>query len=242
MRRPLTLLFAFTLLALPMACGDDDGDDGGSGGATPTGGKDGTGGSTGGKASTGGSGGASTGGRASTGGAGGEAPSPEGGSAGDGTIPTDGGTAGEPAIEGGSAGQAAGAGGSSGGAPPSEGGSAGTPTTPTDGGTAGEGAGGEGGAPVMDLAYYQDLVCAKEPNGVACATDCEGSWALFRNCPGKEDEESPELVALARCYSEQPDDDFNCDSEGRIGLGSSECFTELCHWDAWCNDIAPECE
>jgi hypothetical protein len=231
MRKHFSLALALTLCALPIACGDDDGDDGGGAGGSTGGGtaKGGGVGTTGGKAG-GGTGGKAAGG--TTGGAG----------------TAKGGSAGEPGSNGGEPGTTGGSGGAGGEGESPTSGAGGEPTSagaggggpgPTDGGAAGEsGEGGAGGAPELTQADYEEIVCNKQPGGDSCNERCEESFSLFKGCPPGD--ESPQLLALFKCFAEAPDDDFAC-TDGQIGLQSG-CLLEACEWDAWCNDTTPECE
>jgi hypothetical protein len=241
MKRPLALMFAFTLLALPIACGDDDDEDpdGGTGGAT-TGGSTAKGGSTtGGKASggtagkaSGGTAGKASGGTAgtpTTAGAGGV--DGEGGEAGGGPIPEGGVAGAAPTPEGGAGGAAGG------GTVPPEGGTAGATDPPSEGGTAGAGEepseGGTAGAAEPTAEELMDIICAKTPGGDECTEPSsgacvEGLVSVFRNgsedcADGWEDES----LAVLNCAAVADDDELICGGNG-VEVPVEVCLVEQC--------------
>ena len=239
MTRPLSLMFAFTLLALPIACGDDDGgDDDETGGSPATGGTTAKGGSGG---TTGGSAGKATGG--STGGSKAAAGAGAGGEAGNGIIDPTGGTAGAGGVGGVSA-ETGGSGGAAGdpGATP-EGGTAGA-VEPADGGGAGA-----GGAAELTEDELVAAICSKEPDGDACSEteQCTSFADDFVGDVCTDDLEGVGMALLA-CWAATDDDEFSC-SDNVLQFPPAEdgepCLAEFCEMATQCTgateDDLPVC-
>lgn len=228
--KPFAVILFAGLLALPIACGDDDGGgstdamEGGEGGSSAGTGGMAKGGSSG-KGGTAGKGGSGTGG--STAGSGG---GDQGGAGAGGSEPTDGGTGGTGPDQGGAG---AGPGGSGGVGPGGTGGTGGTGDA-GGGGVGGDaggqggdgGQGGGGGEPVptkADVDALWDSVCSKEPGGVACASydTCRDEQA-FNDLPVYEEapECIPEYYAFVKCMDERPLTDFVCE-QGELSIADA---------------------
>jgi hypothetical protein len=202
MGKPLALALSALLLALPLACGDDDDDTGGTGGKAGSAGKGGSGGNaptggTAGKGSGGTAGAKSTGGTVSTGGAGGaDAGEGQGGAVPPGGAGGDGGTG---AVSGE-------AGSGTGGALGGQGGEAGSMA----------GSGGEGGSADLgaQFATAAALLCAKADT-LDCPNEatCEIYWT--------NGYEKPECVETFRAYIDcaagEATSGLQCDAAGNAG-------------------------
>ena len=224
MKRPLALMFAFTMLALPIACGDDDDEDsdGGTGGAA-TGGSTAKGGSTTGGKAAGGTAGKATGGTPTMAGGGGDTgeagagPAPEGGTAGAGTEPSEGGAAG-------------------GGTVPAEGGTAGATDPPSEGGTAGAG----------ELTFEDAVaaICAKEPGGDPCEVTegCDVSKTTEWGggiCGDGVDADAEGLAAVI-CLAAADADSFICSDTAGITPSFDICTAEQCAYYIKCLELSEE--
>jgi hypothetical protein len=247
-------MFAFTMLALPIACGDDDDEDpdGGTGGAT-TGGSMAKGGSTtGGKASggtagkaTGGTAGKASGGTPTMAGAGGDD-----GEAGAGPTPEGGVAGAAPTPEGGAGGAAGG------GTVPPEGGTAGATDPPSEGGTAGAGTepseGGAAGAAEPTAEELMATICAKTPGGDEC--DDEGCIESMNGgywdepsvgCATAADEWRDEAMTVLGCIAAADDDELIC-LPPIFPDPATTCVEEHCRfWFACYGEAdvdAPECD
>jgi len=237
MGKPFTVALAFALLALPLACGDDDdstgatgGKGGSTGGSTAKGGSGGT--ATGGSSAKGGTGGTATGGSPAKGGTGGTATGGTAtGGATTGGSTAKGGTGGTPVETGGSGGATGGGGGEeTGGTEPIGGGGAGGGGGVAGGGggeeTGGGGDGGSGGsAPDLDARVRElhDEICAKTPDGTnPCPNDPSCPADLYdvglpppsppAGCLAKS-------VTLLECVAEQPNSAFECAPDGWLDIG-----------------------
>lgn len=202
--KPFALFLLTGLLALPLACGDDDDNvaTGGKGGTAGTGGnKGGTGGgtgATGGTRPTGGSG--NTGGTRPTGGTGG-------------TRPTGG-------SDTGGGGGAVGGGGTDGGAGAVGGDDQG-----------GAGAGGGGNVTDTQIDALKTSICTKPVMAGEPCTDVGGNCMIYMNgfdSLATTDECKSLFVDYLECANDRPLDDFSCDDNGlNHNTADTNCATEL---------------
>jgi len=261
MGKPFTVALAFALLALPLACGDDDdstgatgGKGGSTGGSTAKGGTGGT--TTGGSTAKGGTGGTTTtGGSPAKGGTGGTATGGTAtGGASTGGSTAKGGTGGTPVETGGSGGVSGGGGEETGGTGPIVGGGGGAGGDA--GGVGGGGAGGDGGSgggvpdPRATLATLIHVVCTKEPLG-------QGGASGSGMCPDDTEEDCasylggafPPLIAPAspdcldatvdvfECAAAQDDSEYTC-LDGFLNVDdliACECNTERVAYSTACD-------
>jgi hypothetical protein len=259
MGKPFTVALAFALLALPLACGDDDdstgatgGKGGSTGGSTAKGGTGGT--ATGGSTAKGGTGGTATGGSTAKGGTGGTATGgATTGGATTGGSTAKGGTGGTPVETGGSGGANGGGGGEeTGGTAPIAGGGAGGEA----GGVGGAGAGGDGGSgggvpdPRATLATLIHVVCTKEPLGQGgasgsgmCPDDTEADCASYLggNYPPLITPVSSACldatVDVFECAAAQDDSEYTC-LDGFLNVDdliTANCSTERIAYGDICN-------
>lgn len=217
--KPFAAILLAGLIALPIGCGDDDGDD-----STPKGGAAGKGGSAG---KSGSSGAGNTAGKANNvggqsgeggedglGGQGGsqEPPEPVAGSGGspEGGAGADaGGAAGSPEV------------GGAGGAPEGEGGA-----------SAGSGQGGEGGTadpgPTVQeqIDALKSQVCAKVPAAGACESNaaCVGMYEVRDLLFNPEDQAACDsaFIAFLSCVESRPAAEFACTGEGELDTSAAE--------------------
>ncbi len=218
--KPFALFLLTGLLALPLACGDDDDNvaTGGKGGTAGTGGnKGGTGGgtgATGGTRPTGGSG--NTGGTRPTGGTGGTRPTGGSDTGGGGGAVGGGGTDG--GTDGG--GGAVGGGGTDGGAGAVGGDDQG-----------GAGAGGGGNVTDTQIDALKTSICTKPVMAGEPCTDVGGNCMIYMNgfdSLATTDECKSLFVDYLECANDRPLDDFSCDDNGlNHNTADTNCATEL---------------